>query len=274
MSPPARRVIVGVVQMNTQADVAANLAQATDLIRRAARRHAQFVALPESCLYLGPDRTTTFTAQSPPIRALRALAASLRIWLLLGSVQEAGATARVRYNTSLLINPHGKIAAEYRKMHLFRCRMPDGHWLRETGFRAGKHPVTARTPFGRIGLTICYDVRMPELFGILARRGAEILCLPSNFMHYTGQSHWHVLVRARAIENQAYVLAPAQCGQKFNARSYGHALIVGPWGEIVAEASARRPDVLVAELDLAFVDRYRRQLPALQDRMRHIRKSA
>ncbi|MBI4238490.1 MAG: carbon-nitrogen hydrolase family protein [Deltaproteobacteria bacterium] len=273
MKPVGRHVRVAVVQMDTQSDVAANLVQATELIRRATRRRAQFVALPESCLYLGPDRRVVFTHDAPPIRALRDLAATLRIWLLLGSVQEAAGTPHRRYNTSWLIDPEGRIAARYRKMHLFRCRMPDGHWLRETGFHAGTQPMTVKTPFGRIGLTICYDVRMPELFGILARRGAEILCLPSNFMHFTGQSHWHVLVRARAIENQAYMIAPAQCGHKYNARSYGHALIVGPWGETLAEAGSAQPEVLVADLDLTFVDRYRQQLPALRDRMRTFAKN-
>lgn len=260
------QIRVAVVQMDSRADVATNLAQADGLIRTAARRRAQLVALPENALYIGPDRRRVFTLRSPEVLALRQLARQLRIWLLVGSIPEAIPSSIHHYNSSLLFDPQGRLVARYRKIHRFRCRLPNGRWVRET-CRAGTRAVVASTPWAKLGLTICYDLRMPELFGTLAQRGAQIIGVPSNFTAFTGTSHWHVLLRARAIENQAYVIAPAQCGRKYQTPSYGHALIVDPWGRILAEAQAARPAVLIHTMDLARLAAYRTQLPALRDRL-------
>ncbi len=265
---------VAIVQMDSRDDIAANLRQAVALMRRAARRGADFVLLPENALYIGPDTCVRFTTRSPEIRHLVATAKALKIWLLIGSIAEADAPDGPRYNTTLLYDPTGRLRARYRKIHLFRCRMPDGGWLREQGMTAGNQLVVTHTPWGRLGLTICYDLRMPELFGQLAARGAQMIAVPANFTAYTGRSHWHTLLRARAIENQCYILAPAQCGDKYHTASYGHALIVDPWGKIIAEASTEKPTVLIQTIDLAQVAAYRKQLPALQDRFAAMKRVA
>lgn len=263
---------VAIIQMDSRDDVAANLEQAQDLIVQAVRRTAQLVLLPENVLYIGPDTQQRFTLRSPEVRALAATAQRAKLWLLIGSIQESIPRSAQHYNTSLLFGPDGHLRARYRKIHLFRCRMPNGTWLRESATAAGRRIVVARTPFGPLGLTICYDLRMPELFGRLAARGAQMLAVPSNFTAFTGQHHWHTLLRARAIENQAFVFAPAQCGRKHHIKSYGHSLIIDPWGKILAEASADNPDVLVKTIDLSRVTELRKQLPALQDRMRWLRR--
>lgn len=258
---------VAVIQMDSRENVAANLQQAQELIAQAVRRKARVVLLPENALYIGPDASRRFTLRSPEVRALAATAQRAKLWLLIGSIQESIPRSAQHYNTSLLFGPDGRLHARYRKIHLFRCRMPNGTWLRESSTAAGHRIVVARTPFGPLGLTICYDLRMPELYGQLAARGAQMLAVPSNFTAFTGQHHWHTLLRARAIENQAFVLAPAQCGRKYHTKSYGHSLIIDPWGTIVAEAPADTPTVLVKTIDLSRVTALRKRLPALQDRM-------
>lgn len=263
----SQRFRVAVVQMDSRDNVAANLLQAQTLIAQAARRRAELVLLPEHALYIGPDPHRRFDLRAPEVRALAEGARNHQLWLLVGAVQEAVAGTRGHYNTALLFGPDGRLHARYRKIHLFRCRMPGGRWLRETGSRPGHQIVVAKTPFGKLGLTICYDVRMPELFGQLVARGAQLLAVPSNFTAYTGRQHWHTLLRTRAIENQAFVFAPAQCGRKYHTPSYGHSLIIDPWGKVMAEASADRPAVLVKTIDLSIVAEYRKRLPALRDRM-------
>lgn len=258
---------IGVVQMDSRENVAANLQQAQEFIAQAVRRKAGFVLLPESVLYIGPDASRRFTLRSPEVQALAATAQRAKLWLLIGSIQESIPRSVQHYNTSLLFGPDGHLRARYRKIHLFRCRMPNGTWLRESSTAAGRRIVVTRTPFGRLGLTICYDLRMPELYGHLAARGAQMLAVPSNFTAFTGQHHWHTLLRARAIENQAFVLAPAQCGRKHHIKSYGHSLIIDPWGKVLAEAQADRPAVLVNTIDLNIVAEYRAHLPALRDRL-------
>lgn len=257
---------VAAVQMDSQADVTANLRAIVRMVTTAARRGARFVALPENALYLGPDTRLVFRDDAPEMLALRTLAADLKIWLLLGSVQEPGPQRGTKYNTSLLWDPRGREAARYRKMHLFRCKFPDRPAMHERRTLAGDAPTSARIGPLTAGLTICYDVRFPELYGVLAACGATLLCVPANFVARTGVAHWHTLLRARAIENQAYVIAPAQCGEKYNLTSYGHALIADPWGTVLAEASAARPGIITADLDPALPRTLRRQLPSLQDR--------
>jgi predicted amidohydrolase len=192
-----------------------------------------------------------------------ALAEELGIWLLVGSLAikvSEGKTA----NRSYLIGPNGRIAARYDKIHLFDVNLPSGETYRESNTVApGEEAVVASLPWGRVGLSVCYDLRFPQLYRALAKNGAEILTVPSAFTETTGKAHWHVLLRARAIENGCFVIAPAQGGTHANGRkTYGHSLIVGPWGDILAEAGTE-PCVISAELDLGEIADVRARLPSL-----------
>ena len=266
-----RRWKAGAVQMTSTDDVDRNVARAVELVAEASREGARFVALPENFAYL--------RAEGMPVRYREPLDGELvrrmgveakrhRIWLLLGSIPEAVPRSRRIHNTSVLLGPDGRVAAVYRKMHLFDIDVPGKVVLRESRtVVAGPRPVVANTPLGRIGLSICYDLRFPELYRNLTLAGAEVLLVPSAFTAFTGPHHWLPLLRARAIENIAYVVAAAQWGAHAPGRaSHGHALIVDPWGSVLAQV----PDgegVAVAELDFDRQDRLRRELPALS----HIR---
>jgi len=261
------RVTAAVVQMTSTSDVEKNLAAAEALVEKAAARGAVFVGLPENFVYLRSEGEKVVEAQpldGPWVQRMAALARKLRITLLLGSLPEqVVGDARVR-NTSVLLGPDGQTLSTYRKMHLFDIDLPGMEHLKESrSVVAGNEVVTAQTPFGPLGLSICYDLRFPELYRELVRRGARVLAVPSAFTERTGKAHWEVLLRARAIENLAYVVAPAQVGTHAPGRaSHGHALIVDPWGDVLAQV----PDgegVAVAELDFARQDRLRRELPAL-----------
>jgi deaminated glutathione amidase len=261
------RLLAAVVQMTSTSDVERNLAAAERLVEEAARRGAAFVALPENFAYLRSEGEKVVEAQAldgPWVRRMADLAQRLRITVLLGSLPERiEGDARVR-NTSVLLGPDGKTLAVYRKIHLFDIDLPGMEHLKESrSVVPGEEVVVAQAPFGALGLTICYDLRFPELYRELVRRGARVLAVPSAFTERTGKAHWEVLLRARAIENLAYVVAPAQVGTHAPGRaSHGHALVADPWGDVIAQV----PDgegVAVAELDFARQDRLRRELPAL-----------
>jgi predicted amidohydrolase len=283
-------VTAAVVQMTSTADVERNLTSAEDLVRRAASRGARFVGLPENFAFLrseGEPVPEPQTLDGPWVRRMSGLARALQITLLLGSLPEKadgglgdaehppaqraseGFTperakdARV-YNTSVLLGPDGATVAVYRKIHLFDIDLPGMEHLKESrAVRPGEEAVVGKAPFAAVGMTICYDVRFPELYRALVRAGARVLAVPSAFTERTGKDHWEVLLRARAIENLAYVFAPAQVGLHGRGRaSHGHAMIVDPWGAVMAQV----PDgegVVLAELDFARQDRLRRELPAL-----------
>jgi predicted amidohydrolase len=260
--------------MTSTEDVAGNLARAGALVARAVARGARLVTLPENFAWLrlsGPDPAEDVDESRPgPILAF-GLEAAVRhgVWLLLGSVPERGgpdAGGRI-YNTSVLVSPEGRVAAAYRKIHLFDVAIPGGAEVRESErFAPGSSPALVETALGPLGLTVCYDLRFPELYRALVARGARLLCVPSAFTAHTGKDHWEVLLRARAIENQCYVVAAAQFGHHGqNRRSYGHALIADPWGAVLACAPDRE-DVAVAEIDYARQDELRAQLPCLAHR--------
>ncbi|HEY7516606.1 MAG TPA: carbon-nitrogen hydrolase family protein [Vicinamibacteria bacterium] len=261
------RLLAGVVQMTSSSDVERNLATAERLVGEAARRGAAFVGLPENFAYLRSEGEKVVEAQSldgPWVRRMADLARKLRVTLLLGSLPERiEGDTRVR-NTSVLLGPEGQTLAVYRKMHLFDIDLPGMEHLKESrSVVPGEEVVVAAAPFGPLGLTICYDLRFPELYRELVRRGARVLAVPSAFTERTGKAHWEVLLRARAIENLAYVVAPAQVGAHAPGRaSHGHALVVDPWGDVIAQV-ADGEGVAVAELDFARQDRLRRELPAL-----------
>ena len=267
MTPPPRRLLTAVVQMTSTADAERNLAAAETLVARAAARGASFVGLPENFAYLRSEGEPVPEPQAldgPWVTRMSDLARRLGVALLLGSLPEkVPGEKRVR-NTSVLLGPDGGTLAVYRKIHLFDVDLPGMEHLKESrAVIAGDEVVVAEAPFGRLGLSICYDLRFPELYREMARRGARVLAVPSAFTERTGRDHWEVLLRARAIENLAYVFAPAQAGVHGEGRvSYGHALIVDPWGVVLARVPEGE-GVAVAEMDFDRQDRVRRELPAL-----------
>jgi len=264
---------VALVQMTSSDRPDENLARAGELIRRAAEKEPDLVALPENFLYLraegDPPAFSEDAEMGEHVGILRSLARELGIWILAGSIPERIEGSDRVYNTCLLLGRRGDLHATYRKIHLFDVTLPDGVELRESRHVApGADPVTADTDLCRVGLSICYDLRFPELYRRLARAGAEVIFVPSAFTAQTGRDHWHVLLRARAVENQVYIVAPAQIGRHSSRRqSYGHSLVVDPWGAVIAEAPDEEGAIVTADLDLQRLREIRRKLPCLE----HIR---
>ena len=256
------------VQMTSTPEVAHNLRTAERLVRRAAAARASFVALPENFAFLRPERSRLrfkTTLDGELVGGMRRLARELEIHLLLGSIPEAVPGDRRVHNTSVLLSPDGTILAVYRKLHLFDVSIRGRVALKESRFViAGDRVVAVNTRLGRLGLSICYDLRFPELYRRLALDGATVLCVPAAFTAYTGRFHWLPLLRARAIENQCWVVAPAQVGHHCEGRdSHGEAVIIDPWGEVVA----RRPrgeGLVLADIDHEKLERIRRGLPCLE----------
>ena len=263
---------VALVQMTSTDDLSANLESARRAVIRAVEQGAEFIALPENFAFLRREGKPIPCAQGIDgdiIGGMRDLGREHGVPILAGTFAEAVDADGRAYNTSVLISARGGIEAVYRKIHLFDVDLTDsgGGVFKESTFTVpGNEVVVADTDFGKIGLSICYDVRFPELYREMASRGARWITVPSAFAPQTGKAHWEVLLRARAIENQAFVLAPAQCGQHSQDRaSYGYSLIIDPWGEILARA-ADEPAVIVADCDTTAQDRIRDSLPALRHR--------
>lgn len=275
-------LIAAVVQLTSTADVARNLRRVEELCERAKARGAQLIALPENFAILASSEQDKFQhavsfgsdgdGPSGPsiLGAMQRLAARLGVHLILGGMPERSSQPGRVYNTCVLLDPSGNVAALYRKIHLFDVDFPGASTtLREsTTVSAGDvdQAVVASTPWGGLGLSVCYDVRFPELYRRLAENGARILTVPAAFTLHTGKDHWHVLLRARAIENQCFVLAPAQQGRHNPTRvTYGHSLIIDPWGTVLADC----PDgegIALAELDFSILERVRTELPCLAHR--------
>ncbi len=257
------------IQLRTPATQAAALAQAAPLVREAAAEGAQLIATPEGTNILQRDKAKLFEAVRPLeedecVQGLRALARELGVWVLIGSAlvrREDGQLA----NRSALIGADGEVKATYDKIHMFDVDLPTGERHRESSlYTPGERAAVAATPWGKIGLSVCYDVRFPHLYRALAKAGAEIVTVPAAFTRPTGEAHWEILLRARAIETGAFVLAPAQGGFHEDGRgTWGHSTIIGPWGEILAEAQDDEPGVITAELDLDAVAKARAAIPAL-----------
>jgi predicted amidohydrolase len=256
------------VQLRSSDDVAENIRDTARLVREAASRGASFVATPENTTLMAPDGGAKLArshdeAHDPALPVFSALAKELNIWLLIGSLAIKVSDSKTA-NRSFLFAPDGSIAARYSKLHLFDVTLASGEAYRESDtVEGGGEAVLAKTPLGVIGLSICYDVRFPHLYRRLAQDGAFLFTVPSAFTVPTGQAHWHVLLRARAIENGAFVIAPAQGGLHANGRkTYGHSLIVSPWGEILAEAGTD-PGVILAEIDPHLSVQARARVPSL-----------
>jgi predicted amidohydrolase len=255
------------VQMAASADKQGSLAVAARLVREAAAGGAALVVLPEVFSWRGPRGEETAAAEAipgPTAAFCRHLAANLHIHLVAGSILERGGPDGKVFNTSCLFGPGGDLVARYRKIHLFDVDLPGQVQVRESDTRChGTDPVVAATSLGTIGLSICYDLRFPELYRQLVRRGATILTVPSAFTAPTGQAHWEALLRARAIENQAYVLAPNQHGPNPHGfHDHGNSMVVDPWGRVVAHAITGE-GVIRAPVDLDLVQKVRHEMPCL-----------
>ena len=265
----------GLVQLTVGDDPAANLPDTVGMVRRAAREGADFVLTPEVTNCVSTSRTHQREVLQPEgqdrtLAVLREEAARLGIWLLIGSLALKTDDPEGRFaNRSFLIDPSGELRARYDKIHMFDVAISQTETYRESqGFRPGTQAVLAETPFAAIGLTICYDLRFAHLYRALAKAGADLLTVPAAFSPETGAAHWEPLLRARAIECGAWVLAPAQCGTHAVSgrgrarRTHGHSLVVSPWGEVVADGGTE-PGVIMAEIDRAAVGEARRRVPAL-----------
>ena len=262
---------VALVQMTSTDRLSENLESARRAINEAAERGAEFIALPENFAFLRREGNPIPCAQSLDgeiVESVRELASRHRVPILAGTFAEIIEGDQRVYNTSALISATGQIVAVYRKIHLFDVDLgKNGGVFRESAFTVpGEEVVVAETTFGKVGLSVCYDVRFPELYREMATRGADWITVPSAFAPQTGNLHWEVLLRARAIENQAFVLAPAQCGRHSPDRaSHGHSLIVDPWGRILA-AAGDEPTIVIADCDTDGLKRVRASLPALLHR--------
>jgi hypothetical protein len=267
--PPTKRFRAALVQLRSGRMVEPNVEMAEALIRRAAAGGADYIQTPENTavMELDPElllAQLAFEEESTPLSRFRALAGELGIWLHIGSLGMKVEPERVA-NRSYLIDPQGEIAARYDKLHMFDVDLDGGESYRESRtYRPGDKAVLADLPFGRLGFSICYDLRFPSLYRALALAGASFIAVPSAFTKQTGEAHWRVMLRARAIENGVFVLAAAQGGpHEVGRATYGHSLIVSPWGEVLAEAG-EEPGVIFAEIDPALCAEARARIPALR----------
>ncbi|MGF1464540.1 MAG: carbon-nitrogen hydrolase family protein [Sandaracinaceae bacterium] len=269
-----RKRKVAAVQMTSTDDVEANLGATERLVRHAAEEGAELALVPECFAYLGPEAGKLPLAEplpsgGPILDRCRSLARSTGLHLVLGGFWERGDDPRKVRNACVHLDGAGEIRAVYRKIHLFDVDLPDGTKLEESAtVEAGREAVVTDTPFGRLGLSVCYDLRFPELYRRLVGDGAIALAVPAAFTLTTGKDHWHVLLRARAIEAQAYVIAAAQTGHHFGRRrSYGHALVCDPWGTVVADCGGDGEGVAIGTIDPERVAAIRRSLPSLRHRV-------
>ena len=264
-----RRIVTAAIQMSSTPEKAENVEAAERLIREAASVGAELVALPELWNCHGLEGVYGENAESipgPTTDFLSELARELGLYVLGGSVLEGEPGAERLFNTSTFFDPSGQLVAVYRKIHLFDVKAPDREYVESSIVAPGREVVTAKAGAATLGLSVCYDLRFPELYRLLALRGAEVLAVPAAFTLQTGKDHWELLLRARAVENQAYVVAPAQWGQKADGRwTYGRSTIVDPWGTVLGTCPDRDGHAL-AMLDLDYLQRLRVEFPALSNR--------
>lgn len=256
------------IQNCASRDMMKTIGRSTELVRAARDQGADLIALPEffSCLHVDDDGLETGAAPEsghPALPIYRTVAQDTGAWLLLGSLGINDGGQRLR-NRSFMISPDGEICARYDKIHMFDVELGKGEKYRESDrFEPGDQAVLAATPWGMIGLSICYDLRFAYLYRTLAQAGAKVLTIPAAFMKTTGEAHWHILCRARAIETGCYVIAPCQNGTHGKARTYGHSLIIDPWGDVLADGGGENEGVVIAEIDPGKADEARARIPAL-----------
>ncbi len=263
----ASPIVVAAIQMSSGPDVGHNLDRAADLLRAARARGAAVAGLPENFSYMGPEGDKPGLAEDlegPTVARLRALARETGLVILGGTFPERTADPARVHNTSVLVDAEGELRAVYRKIHLFDVDLADGSVYRESGHIApGTEVVTGEAAGVTHGLTVCYDLRFPELYQRLERAGARLLWVPAAFTLHTGKDHWEVLLRARAIENGCYVAAPAQFGRHSEKRvTYGNALVADPWGKVLARAPDRAEGLALAEVDPAWLEAVRGEIPS------------
>ena len=260
---------IACLQINSGSDYQSNLSTVTAMAREAAGGGARFILTPEYALMMDGSgkvmRERAFAADgAPALAALQSLARELGVWFLAGSLTLRADDERIA-NRSFLISAEGQVVASYDKIHMFDVTMPDGRVIRESStYRPGDRAVVMDTPWGRLGMTVCYDLRFPGLFRALAQAGAQMITVPSSFQRQTGKAHWHALLRARAIENECFIIAPAMCGDHpGNRQTYGHTLVIDPWGEILAEGG-EAPEIVYADIDVTRVAKIRGMIPSLE----------
>ena len=269
-STPRRVYRIAAVQTVSSADVAANLASVAEWVGHAAAEGAELVALPEYFPLISPDENAKVAVREPdgegPLQDfLRDIALRHGVWLVGGTIPLVADRAGKVRNATLVFDPSGKRVARYDKIHLFGFRKGDESYDESVTIEAGREVVCFEAPWGRTGLSVCYDLRFPELFRSMG--AVNLIVLPAAFTYTTGRAHWEVLLRARAIENQCYVIAPAQGGLHDGGRkTWGHSLIIDPWGEVLACRESAGPGVVIADLDLDRIESVRESLPALRHR--------
>ena len=270
----AQRTVFAAVQMSSQADVGENLDLASELLREGARRGATIALLPENFAYFGDEAGKRAHAEElspdactgPIAIRLANIARELGIHVIAGGMPERSADPDRPYNTCAVFGPDGRLAARYRKCHLFDVDLGERPYRESAATMAGHEVVAAALAGLQVGLSICYDIRFPELYRVLTALGADVLVVPAAFTVATGKDHWHVLLRARAIEAQAYVVAAAQWGKHpLGRQTYGKSCIIDPWGEVIAQASEGE-GVITAIIDRAYLEQVRGSLPSLQHR--------
>lgn len=259
-----KKFIISAIQMDSGDDKEHNLRNVADFIEEAVEKKAKVVALPESMNYIG----NSFECEEIPgytTNKLSELAKKHKIYIHGGSILEDNGTKRP-YSTTVMIDPNGDIIAKYRQLHMFDVDFSNGYYCRESDIKTrGDQIVVADTEYGRMGFSICYDIRFPELFRKLTLMGADIIFAPSDFVVDTGKDHWEPILRTRAIENTCYIVAPDQTGVKQSHLAYGKSLIVDPWGNIIAKASDK-PCVITAEIDFDYHEKIRVNMPSLKNR--------
>ena len=270
------KLLTAAIQLNAGSDKLQNIDSATNLITKAAHKGAHLIALPELFTWRGRRKEIKHNCEpipGPTSMRMSELASSLKIFLLCGSIIERNPKGPKPFNTSILINPQGKIVAYYRKLHLFKVAIKGKANIDEKSlYTAGNEVKTAVTPFGKVGFTICYDLRFPELYRSLCNKGVLTIFVPSAFTFETGKAHWESLLRSRAIENQIYIIAPNQYGKDpLGNRNFGHSMIVDPWGTIIAKCTTGEK-IIYGELDLNYLKIIRKELPSLQHKRKDIIK--
>lgn len=261
---------VAAIQMTSGSNKEKNLKQAKRLITIAAKKGAKLIVLPEVFNFRGNlNEAPKYAEKIPGYSSLfiAKFAKKYKVWILIGSMLEKTSDFSKPYNTLVLINPKGNIVTKYRKIHLFDIKLKGKEILESKRNQAGKAPKIVSINGIKSGLSICYDLRFPELYRYYSNKGVKIIFIPSSFTKPTGEAHWHTLIRARAIENLCYVIAPNQAGiGSANVKTFGHSLIIDPWGKILAEGPPNKEAVIFAEIDLDFQNKVRKNLPALEHR--------
>jgi predicted amidohydrolase len=267
------KYLAAAIQLDSQQNKSENLKTIAEFIDEAASKNAKLIGLPETMTYIGVDEEIKRNAEPIGGETTQLLCEKSKkygIWLHGGSFYELVEGQEKVYNTTLLINPKGEIAAKYRKIHLFDVEVDSGPCIKESNaLLSGGEIVVAKTDLGNIGLSICYDIRFSEIYRIMAMQGAHVVFSPASFTLFTGRDHWEPILRTRAIENGYYVIAPGQIGKKAMVQTNGKTMIVDPWGNVIAKASDY-PSVIIAEIDIQRVDSVRKQIPVLKNRRSEI----